>query len=187
MDAITTWFIALGLAMDAFAVAVSNGAVAKSISAWHVLRMALMFGVFQAGMLLLGSLLGRTVSDRLTSLAYWIALFVLGAIGVNMIVSGFGNKKPKQRAGGMRIGTLLVLALATSVDALAVGVTMAFMRADIGVAAAIVGGVAFGLSIVGVFAGRFLSEVIGRRGELIGGLILIAIGVRIFVENVLLA
>jgi putative Mn2+ efflux pump MntP len=182
MDATTIWLIALGLAMDAFAIAVSNGAAAKRIHLWHALRMALMFGVFQAGMLLLGALMGTAVSRQLTSLAYWIAFFVIGAIGVNMIVSGFRNEKAKQEA--VRIGTLLMLALATSIDALAVGVTLSFLRADIGVAAVIVGGVALVLSFVGAFVGKFLSAVIGKRGELIGGVILIAIAVKILVENV---
>ena len=185
MDAITIWLIALGLAMDAFAVAVSSGAAAKRIKLWHALRMALMFGLFQAGMLLLGALLGAAASRQLSSVAYWISFFVLVAIGVHMIFSGPDIREPEQKTAIMRVGTLLMLALATSIDALAVGVTLSFLHADFAVAAAIVGGVAFALSLVGVCIGRFLSAVIGRGGALAGGIILIAIGIKILIENVI--
>ena len=187
MDSITLWLIPIGLAMDAFAVTVSNGAVTKRIRAEHVLRMAVMFGVFQAGMLLLGSLLGKAVSQELTNLAYWIAFFVLGAIGVNMVLSGLKNQETRGDPEGLGMVALLMLALATSIDALAVGVTLSFIRADVTLAAVAVGTVTFVLSVCGVFVGKYLSSLIGKRAELIGGVILIAIGIKILVENVLLA
>ncbi len=145
-----------------------------------------MFGIFQAGMLFLGAVLGNAVSREFTTLAYWIAFFVLGAVGVNMILSSLKKNETKRPVSGMRFGTLLLLALATSIDALAVGVTLSFIRADVTLASAIVGGVAFVLSICGVFVGKYLSALIGKRAEFVGGLILIIIGVRILVENVLI-
>ncbi|MFZ5973947.1 MAG: manganese efflux pump MntP family protein [Bacillota bacterium] len=186
MDSITLWLIPLGLSMDAFAVTVSNGAVTKRIRMRHVLTMALTFGAFQAGMLLLGSLLGKVVSPQLTALAYWIAFFVLGAIGLNMILAALKNRETKTNADGLRMSALLMLALATSIDAFAVGVTLSFIRADVILAAGVVGGVTFALSICGAFVGKYLGSLIGKRAELVGGVILIGIGIKILVQNVLI-
>jgi putative Mn2+ efflux pump MntP len=186
MDPLSLGLISFGLSMDAFAVAVTNGAVCKTVRAVHALKMAFAFGLFQSAMLFLGSLLGRAVSTQVTSVAYWVAFLILAAIGANMVIAGLKRREaPEARSDGMRFVTLLTLALATSIDALAVGVSLSFIGADAVLPVIVVGSVTFVLTIIGAYVGRSLGALFGKRAEVVGGVILIAIGVKILIENVL--
>ena len=186
MDSVTLALIAFGLSMDAFAVAISNGAVNQARRFPLVLKMSVCFGVFQSGMLLLGSIAGRMISSAVTTVAYWVAFFVLVSIGANMIWSGCKNDTPAVKKDRITFLTLLVLALATSMDALAVGVSLSFMGADFVFPVVVVGLVTFSFSAVGVYAGRYLGSLFGKRAGLVGGVILVAIGIKILMENIFL-
>jgi len=186
MDPLSLGLISFGLSMDAFAVAVTNGAVCKTVRVGNALKMAFAFGLFQSAMLFLGSLLGRAVSTQVTSVAYWVAFLILAAIGANMVIAGLKRREaPEARPDGMRFVTLLTLALATSIDALAVGVSLSFIGADAVLPVIVVGSVTFVLTIIGAYVGRSLGALFGKRAEVVGGVILIAIGVKILIENVL--
>ena len=174
--------IAVGLSMDAFAVSICKGLSTPRLRLRHSLICGGYFGLFQALMPLLGWLLGVRFQAMIASLDHWIAFVLLGIIGVNMIrESRECGEEPLNSSFSFR--TMLPLAVATSIDALAVGVSMAFMSVHILASAAVIGVVAFALSVTGGLVGRRLGCLFQRRAELTGGLVLIAIGVKILSEH----
>lgn len=183
MDALTIIGIALGLAMDAFAVSVASGVTLRCFRIKHALRIALFFGGFQAVMPILGWLAGLTLKEVISRFDHWIAFGLLVIIGVKMIIESFGLNDENEKCDTIDIGTLLLLAIATSIDALAVGVTFAFLDMAILTPILIIGIVTFGLSLAGVFIGDKLGHFFEKRIEIIGGLILIGIGIKIVLEH----
>jgi putative Mn2+ efflux pump MntP len=185
LDVLSIILIALALSADCFAVALSGSIYIKTPSLAPVLRTAATFGTFQAIMPALGWLAGRTVVDLISSYDHWIAFVLLALVGGRMIWESF-----HQRSGTKQIdisqGILLVtLAVATSIDALAVGLTFAFLKVNIVIACLIIGIVAFGVTTFGFTLGRKVSRWLGKYAEAIGGAILIAIGLRILLTHVL--
>lgn len=178
--------IAVSLALDAFAVSVSSGISVPGFSWRHAVKMGCWFGVFQFAMPLLGWFLGTSVSAYIEAVDHWIAFGLLVLIGGKMAVEalrkscGDGENPPVTDLSARR---LAVLAVATSIDALAVGVSMAFMEIPILLAAAVIGVVAFALSLVGGMVGRRLGCLFQKRAELAGGVVLILIGTKILVEH----
>jgi len=176
--------IALSLALDAFAVSVTSGLTVKNFNFKKALLLGIYFGGFQFVMPLIGWLLGTTVSTYVSSVAPYISFLLLAIIGGKMI----RDARKCENEGVCTVQTLshkrlFLLAVATSIDALAVGVTFAFMDISIWLAAGIIGAVAFILSICGGMLGGKLGDKFQKRAETIGGLVLIAIGLKILIES----
>lgn len=176
--------IAVGLSMDAFAVAICKGLSMPRLSVKNSVIVGLYFGIFQAGMPLFGYFLGVQFKDKIEVIDHWIAFVLLGLIGLNMI------KESREREACPADSTLdfknmCVLAIATSIDALAVGVTFAFLHADIIVAVSTIGVTTFLISVAGVGIGHVFGSRYKARAELMGGIILIGMGVKILAEHLL--
>ena len=181
---IPAFFIAVGLAMDAFSVSLAGGAVLKN----HILRTAfvagLLFGFFQFAMPLIGYVIGVPITDFITPYGYWIVFFLFLFVGGKMIYDAvFGDEECGIDLTGWKI--LLVLAVATSIDALAVGGSYALLGEEILLPSIIIGVVAFAFSAAGVFAGSKLGCVLGTKMEIIGGVILVLIGCKFLLEYML--
>lgn len=182
MKLIELILIAVGLSMDAFAVAVCKGLSTQNLKLKHSLITGLFFGGFQAVMPLAGFLLGTQFKDYIVAIDHWIAFILLFVIGVNMIRES-RDVQCTNSGDAFGIGTMTVLSIATSIDALVVGVTFAFLRADIFLAISIIGVVTFVLSAVGVKFGNFFGTALKSKAEFAGGIILIAMGVKILIEH----
>lgn len=181
MSLLELFIIAVGLSMDAFAVAVCKGLSVQQLKPRHALITGLYFGGFQALMPLIGYLLGVRFESFITSIDHWIAFVLLCLIGLNMIKES--RAADEQLNDAFDFKTMLPLALATSIDALAVGVTFAFLKVEIAPAVGFIGIVTFALSAVGVKIGHVFGSKFKSRAELAGGLILILMGAKILVEH----
>ena len=183
MGIISILLIAVGLAMDSLAVSISGGIVMRPFCMRQSLRLALTMGIFQGGMTLLGWLMGVSFSSYITAFDHWIAFILLGFLGGKMIYESFGEEETTISSFSTK--TLLTLGVATSIDALAVGVSMAFLKTSIYFPAFIIGFVTFARSLIGVISGYRFGKIKGINVELFGGIILIAIGVKILIEHLM--
>lgn len=177
------FIIAVGLSMDAFAVSICKGLAMKRMSWKNAVITGLYFGGFQAGMPLLGYLLGIRFKDTITSIDHWIAFILLSIIGINMIREALSKDEEEAQEDDMSIRNMTMLAVATSIDALAVGVTFAFLNVQIVPAISFIGVITFTLSTIGVKIGNVFGTKYKSKAELAGGLILICMGVKILVEH----
>jgi putative Mn2+ efflux pump MntP len=184
-DILTILALAAALALDAITVSVANGICVSEMSLYHAIRAASFFGVFQFAMPLAGWLIGGTFKSYVTAFAPWIACGLLAIVGGKMIKESFGTKDPascsddeKSRSDIRDLRTLLVLAIATSIDALAVGLSYSVMNKPILFPAAVIGVVTFALSIAGIEFGKRVGARFERWATLVGGLVLIGIGVK---------
>lgn len=184
MATFTSLFIAVGLAMDAFAVSLGIGTTGRAKSPRPVFRLSFHMGLFQGVMTFLGWLAGSRIATLISSVDHWIALALLSFVGMRMIRSGFSKGDEIHPADPSRGRTLLILCIATSIDAMAVGLSMAMLGEKILIPCLIIGLVTLNLSLFGLLAGGFLGERFGKRMEIIGGLILIGIGLRILLEHI---
>ena len=175
--------IALGLSADCFAVTLSGSVTMRTVSFIQVLRTAFTFGVFQGLMPVLGWLAGKTVVDLIGGFDHWIAFVLLSLIGIKMIWGSFKGGEENKQLDITRGLTLFTLAFATSIDALAVGLTFAFLEVNIVSAGLIIGAVAFFISIFGFYLGKRVGRLLGKRAEAFGGLVLIGIGLRILLNH----
>ncbi len=182
MEAFEIVVIGIGLAMDAFAVSVCKGLSMKSIRLKKMLIIALYFGLFQALMPVVGYFLGSTFSVFVQKVDHWIAFLLLALIGSNMIKESFDDELEK-RNDKVDVKTMLLLAIATSIDALAVGITFAFFEVHLLLAITIIGIITFVLSILGVLLGNRFGDFFQNKAELTGGIILILIGLKILLEH----
>ena len=180
---VTIVFVAVGLAMDAFAVSIVSGIGYKRLEVKHALRIAVFFGGFQAFMPLIGYLAALSIKDYITSYDHWVAFGLLSAVGGKMIYESFKIKTTKANFNPGNIFVLLVLSVATSIDALAVGVTLSFITSSVLGAVAIIGLVTFVLSYMGVFIGGRFGHFFENKIEAVGGLILIGLGAKILLED----
>lgn len=185
IDSLSIFIIAVGLAIDCFAVSISGSIALRKVSPAQMLRVALAFGAFQAGMTALGWLLGQTVVDLIESFDHWIAFGLLTLVGAHMLWESFRADTDGKKVDITKWLTLLVLSIATSIDALAVGVSFAFLEVNLAYACAVIGAAAFVLSIAGLALGKRLGKIVGKRAEIIGGIVLIGIGVRILLDHLL--
>ena len=183
MELLTIIVIAVGLAMDAFAVSIATGAASKKLHIKHALRMAFFFGAFQAFMPLLGSLAGVAFKDIIASVDHWVAFILLTAIGGKMISESFKLKTPPPDIQSLAV--LVMLSIATSIDALAVGVTLSLITSSIYMAVAVIGVITFVLSLIGTQLGRKIGHFFENKIEILGGVILIAIGIKILIQHLL--
>ena len=177
------FLIGIGLSMDAFAVSVCKGLSMQRIDKKYTLYIGLFFGGFQALMPLLGYFLGSRFAGSIERFDHWIAFLLLAFIGCNMIRESREEVKEEQTFAGVNFKELIVLAIATSIDALAVGVTFAFLQVKIVPAVTIIGCTTFALSLAGVYAGNVFGARYKSRAELTGGVILILIGLKILLEH----
>ncbi len=177
--------IALGLAMDCFAVSLGIGTNGLKKSARMVLRLAFHFGLFQGGMAFIGWLAGRQVADFISRFDHWLAFLLLLWVGGKMIVGSFNKEEECTPNDPTRGGSLVMLSIATSIDALAVGLSLAFVDGSILFSSSIIGITSFILSVGGYLLGDRLGCRFGKRMELLGGLILIGIGVRVLLSHLL--
>lgn len=183
MGLVTIIVIALGLAMDAFAVSIASGTAYRELKINHVFRIALFFGAFQAFMPIVGWLCGLSAREALSRYDHWIAFGLLAGIGVKMIYESFKIKQAEKRADPMNTLMLVSLSVATSIDALAVGITLSFLNNSIAAAAVIIGVVTFVLSYAGVYIGKTFGHIFETKIEALGGLVLIGIGTKILIEH----
>jgi len=185
MDFLTIFAVALGLSFDTFAVSLSYGVIRNKIIFRHAVRIALVLSVFQAGLLIVGFFLGFFVSDIIKAADHWIALVLLSFLGIRMIYEGLvkGEEEPKRDYS--QLPELITVAVGTSIDAFAVGISFAFLNIKVWFSGIIVGVVTFLASMIAIRIGKSAGKRLGQKVELVGGLILIAIGVKIFLEHTL--
>ncbi len=183
MELVTIIVIAVGLAMDAFAVSIVSGSAYKQLKLRHTLRIAVFFGGFQAFMPLVGSLAGLSIKKYTAGYDHWIAFALLGAVGAKMIYESFKISFAEKSFDPSNIFVLLALSVATSIDALAMGVTLSFITSSIIIAVMIIGIVTFVLSYLGVFIGKKIGHFFENRIEALGGLFLIVLGVKILIQH----
>lgn len=177
--------IAVGLAMDAFAVSLGIGTTGQASRPRPIFRLSFHFGLFQALMPILGWLAGSTVADLISNVDHWIALALLAFVGVRMIRSGLDANGEPHFSDPSRGGTLFMLAVATSIDAFAVGLSLAMLHVSVFYPAAVIGVVTAFLSLVGLLTGGRLGKVFGKRMEIVGGVILIGIGLRVLFSHLM--
>jgi putative Mn2+ efflux pump MntP len=170
--------------MDAFAVSVVTGAAYKEMHVRHTLQMAGFFGGFQAFMPVIGYLAGITVKQYISDYDHWVAFGILGAVGLKMIYESFKLKEEKQAIHPANLAMLRTLAVATSIDALAVGITLSIITHAVAAAVIIIGAVTFGLSCAGVYIGKRFGHFFESKIEAAGGLVLIALGLKILVQHI---
>ncbi len=185
MEFFTVLIIALALAVDAFAVALAAGVHLCSATARQTFRLAWHFGLFQGAMTLLGWAAGLSVKRFMEGIDHWIAFFLLAFIGIKMIIEALGDSHEKTKKDPTRGKTLLLLAVATSIDALAVGLSLAVLNVSVWFPAFIIAIVATTLTGIGLHLGCFLGSAskVGARAEIAGGLVLLAIGIKILHEH----
>ena len=184
MDVLTTALLALGLSADAFAVAASKGAALRRPHPREALRTGFIFGVTEAALTLLGWGLGIVARKPVEAYDHWLALVLLGGLGVRMLVQA--ARAPREDVARPRrhgLSALLIAAVGSSLDALTVGVTLAFVDANIWITALVIGLCAFACAALGMLFGRALGRRVGRAAEAIGGLVLIGIGIYIVLEH----
>lgn len=174
--------ISVGLAMDAFSVSICKGLSMKKLSWKKTIIIAAYFGIFQALMPVIGFLLGSTFESLVTKIDHWIAFILLGIIGANMIKDAFSEESDNVN-DKVDYKTMIILAIATSIDALAIGITLAFLKTNIVFSIMSIGIVTFALSIFGVIIGNNFGSKYEKKAEIFGGIILILIGLKILLEH----
>lgn len=185
MGIIEILLIAVGLAMDAFAVSVCKGLAMKKLNWEKAIIIALYFSIFQALMPILGYLLGIAFESIITQIDHWIAFVLLLIIGIKMINEVFEEEK-QSYDDSVNFKVMLVLSIATSIDALAVGITFAFLNTNIILAVSIIGIITFLLSLLGVKIGNRFGNKYEKKAQIIGGIILIIIGIKILIDHLFL-
>ena len=177
--------IAVALAMDAFAVALSTGVVLPVLTGRHLFRLSFHFGLFQGLMPIIGWLIGARIYHYVASFDHWLAFGLLMFIGVRMIREAFDHDEKSQRRDPTRGITLVTLSVATSIDALVVGLTLGVLQIDVWYPALVIGLVAALFTIVGMMLGRRVGALWGQRMEVFGGILLCCLGAKILIEHLL--
>lgn len=188
MDFLFAFAVAVSLSMDAFAVSVSCGITVSDFRFRHALKLGLYFGLFQLGMPIIGYYLGISVRSLIESYDHWLAFIMLAFIGGKMVYEGLADNKEENTESccaktKLAAGRLLFLAVATSIDALIIGITIALTGKEIFLTSAIIGAVCFVFSVCGGMLGRFLGKTFSKYATVIGGVILITIGVKTLIEH----
>lgn len=176
--------LSVGLAMDAFAVSICKGLAMKKMKWKNAIIIGLYFGIFQAIMPLIGYLLGVKFQSAITSIDHWIAFVLLVGIGANMIREAMSKEK-EEASDSIKVKDMLILAIATSIDALAIGITFAFLEVNITLAVSLIGIITFIISVIGVKIGNIFGDKYEKKAELAGGIILIGLGIKILIEHLL--
>lgn len=182
MTLVELFIISIGLSMDAFAVSVCKGLVMKKMNYYKALVIALFFGVFQALMPLFGFYIGRTFSDKITHVDHWVAFILLSMIGFNMIKESY-SVEDINLVDDLYIGELILLSIATSIDALAIGVTFAFLEVEIAYATLMIGIITFLVCFMGVKIGNIFGSHLKAKAEFFGGMVLIVMALKIILDH----
>ncbi len=185
MDFLTIVAVALGLSFDTFAVSLSYGVVRNKILFWQAARIALVLAIFQGGLTVAGYFLGSLISDLLKASDHWIALGLLSFLGIKMIIEGIRRDDNSEVKDYSKLLILITVAVSTSIDAFAVGVSFAILDIMIWVSGIIIGAVTFIASMTAIRIGKSAGSHLGQRVEIIGGIILMSIGIKIFIEHML--
>lgn len=183
MDLLTIIAVALGLSFDTFAVSLSYGVIQNRILFFQAIRVAMVMAFFQAGLLVTGYFLGSLVSDIMKSADHWIALALLLFLGMRMVVEGLKKKAKESKRDYTKLPELIAASIGTSIDAFAVGISFALLEIRIWLSGILIGIVTFLASMTAIRIGKSAGKLLGRKVEIIGGLILIAIGIKIFLEH----
>lgn len=178
---IELFIIAIGLGMDSFSVSICKGLTLKKIHIKTYLKVGLIFGIFQGAMPLIGFLLGQTFKEIISNVDHWLAFILLGIIGINMVREAFS--KDEEIDNKLDFKNLSVLGIATSIDALIVGITFAIMNVNIILASTAIMVVTFIMSMIGLKTGSIFGCKFEKKAEILGGIILILIGVKILLEH----
>jgi manganese efflux pump family protein len=183
MSLVTIIILAVGLGVDAFSVAIGIGAANDKKSWIPILRLSAAFGIFQFVMPIIGWLAGLSVVEIIASFDHWIAFALLALVGGKMIHEGFEKESDEKKADQTRGWPLLLLSIATSIDALAVGFSFSVLKNPILFPAVIIGIVCFVMTTIGMIFGKMLAKIFGKKVEIFGGLVLIAIGIKILIDH----
>ena len=178
MSIIEIALIGVGLAMDAFAVSICKGLAMRRMNYKKAIIIAAFFGVFQALMPALGYVLGTTFANKIAAIDHWIAFILLALIGANMIKEALSSDDDECQDDSLRLGDLIMLSIATSIDALAVGITFAFFNVSLLLSVSMIGIITFIICVIGVKVGNVFGEKYKSKAELAGGLILIVMGAK---------
>jgi putative Mn2+ efflux pump MntP len=176
--------IAIGLSFDTFAVSVSTGLTISQIKFWQAIRIAIVLAIFQVLMPFLGWLGGTQVERYIRNFDHWIAFGLLSILGIKMIVETFKNAEEK-KFNPLLLSVLVVMAIATSIDALVVGISFALLNTNIYFAISVIGTVTFLVAMIGMLLGKNVNGKFGKKAQIIGGLILIGIGLKILLSHLL--
>jgi putative Mn2+ efflux pump MntP len=177
--------ISISLAMDCFAVSIAGGATTSKPKISNALKVGISFGLFQAIMPLIGWLIGFSFRNLIENVDHWIAFSLLLIIGIKMLYEAFKKTSKKDKTDITRIPTLLILSVATSIDALVIGISLSIIDVSIYISLLLIGLFAFIFSVFGYFLGHKIGIVIGNKIEIIGGIILIGIGTKILIEHLI--
>jgi len=183
MSLITIFILAVGLGVDAFSVAIGIGASNDKKSWAPILRLSAAFGIFQFVMPIIGWLAGLTVVEIIASFDHWIAFALLALVGGKMIREGFEKESDEEKTDQTSGWPLLLLSIATSIDALAVGFSFSILKVPVVFPSVVIGVVCFLMTVTGMLFGNVLAKLFGRKVEIFGGLVLIAIGVKILIDH----
>lgn len=191
MSFIEILLISISLAMDAFAVAICNGLTIKDINWKKANTVGLYFGTFQALMPIIGYYIASTFEQAITSIDHWISFILLSSIGINMIKEAYesknnkniNNKEQLEKESNKDAKTMIILAISTSIDALAVGITFACLRIKITILSISAGIITFILSVIGVKIGNKFGDKFEYKAESLGGIVLILLGIKILLEH----
>jgi manganese efflux pump family protein len=185
-EMVTVFLVAVGLAMDAFSISVASGGVYRHLHLKHGLRMAAFFGLFQAGMPILGFLAGKSLESVIEGYDHWIAFGLLSIIGGKMLLEAIKIKEVESKPNDpTNLAVVFTLSVATSIDALAVGVTLSLITEHVYSAAAAIGVITFLISWIGWWIGQKIGSFFDNKLEIIAGLVVIGIGVKILLEHLL--
>jgi putative Mn2+ efflux pump MntP len=185
MDLLTPALIGIGLSMDCFAVSLAIGTTTKTRLIYAAAIIALCFGAFQAGMTIIGWAAGVSLIGFISAYDHWVAFILLAIVGGKMILEGIRGSEDEAPIEKIRIVPVIVLSFATSIDALAVGISFGVLQTAVFIPAIIIGVVCFGISFAGVMLGERLESFLGNKMEIFGGIILILIGLRILTEHMI--
>lgn len=183
MELLTIILIAIGLSFDTFAVSVSSGLILKKIDFFNATKIAIILAVFQAAMPLIGWLAGSGIKNYAESFDHWIAFGILGLLGVKMIYESFKNDPEDRSFNPLAIRVMVGMAIATSIDALIVGFSFALLNYKILISVGIIGAVTYIVAMLGMLFGKKIGARMGRRMEMLGGVMLILIGLKILIEH----
>lgn len=183
MDLISIFFLAIALGMDAFAVAISAGIILKKVTFRQFFRLSFHFGLFQFLMPVIGWLAGLSVQKFIQHYDHWIAFVLLAFIGGKMIYESFQKEEEENKNDPTKGASLVILSIATSIDALAVGFSLALLRISIWFPGIVIGIVAMVMTLLGMFIGKGAGLLFGKRVSVMGGIILLVIGIKILIEH----
>lgn len=185
MDIITTILVAFGLCMDSFAISICNGMMLKKEKVFSLIRISFIFGIVQFAFPVFGWILGAAISRYISSFDHWIAFGLLTYLGGKMVYESFQKGDKCEMVNVHDLKNLIMMAIATSIDAMVVGLSLALIGESIIVPAIIIGFVTFSVCMIGLVAGQKIGHLFENKAELVGGLVLIGIGVKILIEHIL--